>query len=655
MGEPAGADPPAVATTGAVAVAGTAHAAAYDGPPELALCTLVPQPPAGSEWLAEIKYDGYRVTVAVREGDARVYLRSGEDATKRFERIAKAAAALPCTDALLDGEAVVFDERGVSDFGSLQKALGSDPDAIVLVAFDLLQLNGYDVRSLPTTGRKELLATLLADEPEDGPIRYAHEVDGDAPALFEAACAQGLEGVVAKRASAPYPTGRTRTWLKTRCKRAQEFVVGGYTSPEGSRAGFGALLLGYYDEAGSLTYAGRVGSGFSERDLDSVARQLEPLVVDEAPFAGTVPAEGRRLTWVAPHLVAQVRFLEWTSDGRLRQPVFLGLREDKDPRLVVREHPESPPEVAPEADVPRESDGSVAGIRISNPAKRLFPGSSLDKLALARYYEAVAPWMLPEVGERPLTLVRCPVGEGRGTCFYQRHPDRGLPPDVHALTHTLTAHDESDEWLWIDSVAGLVALAQMGCAEIHTWSSRIDHPDRPDRIIFDLDPGPGVAWPQIAETARIVADELRALGFSPFVKSTGSKGLHVVAPIEPVWDFERIRALARTLAERIAAQHPQTVTPRMAKSQRGGRIFLDYVRNAQTSSSVAPYSTRFLGGPPVAVPLEWDELTDTLDIRTLTTDRVLQRVRSGIDPWRSLASGAAGVGVLKAAEQSLSD
>jgi len=644
-------------------------------PPELALCTLVTSLPDTDGWLGEVKYDGYRTTVAIEDGKARFYSRNAKDLTEKVGPLAHAAASLPATTALIDGEIVVFDERGISSFGLLQEALGAHPERIVLAAFDLLYLNGFDLRPLGTKERKELLRALTAGEPPNGPIRYAEYIDDGVPAFMEVACAQGLEGVVAKRANAPYPKGRTRAWLKVKCRRSQEFVVGGFTEPGGSRKGFGALLLGYYD-GDRLQYAGRVGSGFSQQLLSELYEQLLGLEQKDSPF-DPAPDEGPPLHWVEPVLIAQVAFAEWTSVGSLRQPSFLGLRDDIAPRSVVREAPDAadadsqpepddpPPSEEPakpskkgaKAKAPKKSaaaEATVAGVRISNPDKQLFPNSALGKLELAQYYEAIAPLMLPEVAHRPLTLVRCPVGGGQGKCFYQRHPDKGLPKFVGTLDHVLRRHDEPDEWLYIEDVAGLVALAQMGVAEIHTWLSRTDEPRRPDRIVFDLDPGPDVSWEQITQAAVLMRDECASLGFKPFVKSTGSKGLHIVLPIEPVWEFDRIRLFAKSIAERIAGNHPAELTPKMSKKLRPGRIFIDYVRNSETASAVAAYSTRYLEGPPVAVPLAWDELDPDNDVRTwFTTTRVLERAAAGIDPWRDIDDSTVGAKVLRNAEGSL--
>lgn len=637
------------------------------GPPQFALCTLVTAAPFGPEWLAEVKYDGYRLAIVLRDGSARCFSRSGNDVTDRFAALARAAEHLPAASAVLDGEAVVFDDRGATSFGELQNALAGAPERVSFVAFDLLELNGHDLRPLTTVQRQELLATLLkpAGVKREAPgMVVAGHVTGDSAAFLEAACAQGLEGAVFKRADAPYPAGRTRQWLKVKCRREQEFVVGGYTEAQGSRTGFGALLLGYRDETGALRYAGRVGSGFSDRELRELAAVLQDASSEASPFT-PVPQDlgGRAAHWVEPRLVVQVAFAEWTPDGLLRQPSFIAVRDDVDPAAVQREReePDSSAEPEPSADAVAEADAGVPaqdgavvlGVRVSNPDKRLFPESELTKAELARYYEAIAPWMLPEVAERPLTLVRCPVGDAK-SCFYQRHPERGLAAPLTVIRHASANHEESDDWIALDSAAGLVALAQMGVAEIHTWLSRADAPGRPDRIVFDLDPGDGVGWEDVAEAARVVAEECAALGLTPFLKSTGSKGLHVVVPIEPVWEFARVHAMAKAFAESVAARSPQRFTARMPKKERAGRVFIDYVRNSEGASAVAAYSTRHLPGPSVAVPLAWEELDDAqLDIRAFTPARVLQRVRAGVDPWNVLPEDAAGVRALRRAESTL--
>lgn len=638
---------------------------AVPGSIDLELATLVNVPPDGNEWLAEAKYDGYRLVLVLEDGRVRALTRSGADWSDRFPGLVAAAAGLPASSAVIDGEAVVFDDAGVSRFEQLQAALGSHPERISFAAFDLLHLNGFDLRGQPLIARKELLATLLA-EPSGSPsstgavsvvgasgaagssgasaagvLRYADHIVGGGRELFATACSAGLEGVVCKRADSAYVAGRGRDWQKVKCRHTQELVVGGYTEGQGSRGELGSLLVGYYD-GGRLVYAGRVGSGLDERTLGELIALLRAATRPDSPFDPAPALSGHAVHWAEPRLVIEAAFREWTKDGVLRQPVFLGVREDKPAREVVRE-----------AALDRTDFGqpeTVAGVRVTNPQKLLFPETDFEKRALAAYYEAIAPRMLTHVGNRPLTLLRCPVGHGR-SCFYQRHPDAGLPRDVHTLGHMLTGHAEEDMLLWVDSAAGLVSLAQMGVLEVHTWLSRTDMPTRPDRIIFDLDPGPGLSWAQICQGARIVREEFSVLGLRSYVKSTGSKGLHVMVPLEPVWEFGRVRSLCKAIVDGIVSRHPQLFVGKAAKDIRTERIFLDYLRNAEGASAIAPYSTRNLSGPSCAVPLAWDELTDDLDIRAMTPSRVLERVSAGIDPWEHLTDDTVDEPTLLTAEK----
>jgi len=629
---------------------GGASAVPFPGAVDLELAKLVEHPPEGDDWLVEAKYDGYRVALALDAGRCRAYTRSHADWSDRFAPLARAVEALPAASAILDGEAIVLDSSGVSRFGLLQEALSDHPERLGYVAFDLLYLNGYDLRGLPLAERKELLGTLLAEQPASSPVRYADHLRGGAAEFYRRACSAELEGIVCKRAESPYLAGRGRDWQKIKCRYSQELVVGGFTEGAGSRGPLGSLLVGYY-EGDRLVYAGRVGSGLAEAAVTALRTQLDGLERTEGAFDPPPHITGHVVHWSDPQIVVQVAFREWTADGVLRQPVFLGVREDKAAVEVERELPSE--DAASATSSGRADFGqpvTVAGVAVTNPEKHLFPDSAFTKDEFARYYEAIAGLMLPEVGDRPLTLVRCPVGRGQG-CFYQRHPDAGLPEQVHRLPHTLKG--EAVELLYVDTSAGLVALAQMGAAEVHAWMSRTEAPTRPDRICFDLDPGPDVAWPQICSTARLVREECAALGLSAFVKSTGSKGLHVVLPIEPVWEFDRVRTLSKSLADLIVTRHPDTLTAKMAKNVRGGRVFLDYLRNAEGASAVAAYSTRMAPGPPCALPLAWEELADDLDIRAFTPARVLERAARDIDPWRDLGAASAGVRTLRKAESTL--
>ena len=622
-------------------------------PIDVELATLVDSPPQGPGWLAEAKYDGYRLVIALEGGRARAFTRNHADWSDRFAPVCRVVEALPAASAVLDGEAVAFDSAGVSRFELLQKALGAHPERIAYVAFDLLELNGHDLRGMPLAQRKDLLRTLLADEPATSLLRYAEHVDSSAAELYAKACSAGLEGVVCKRADSRYVAGRGRDWQKVKCRHTQELVVGGFTEGQGSRGDIGSLLVGTYD-ASRLVYAGRVGSGFDEHTLVALLGQLTTLAADSSPFDPEPRISGYVVHWVSPAVVVEVAFREWTAEGLLRQPVFLGMREDAEPGLVVRERAE--PQQAAGASNPAEKGFGrpvdVIGVRVTNPKKPLFPESAFPKSSLADYCARVAPAMLPHVAHRPLTLVRCPIGHGRA-CFYQRHPDAGLSTHIRTFSHALTGHAEADELLYVDSAEGLVALAQMGALEIHTWLSRIEAPTRPDRIVFDLDPGPGVEWEQLCDAARVVGDMCTELGFVPFLKSTGSKGLHVVLPVEPVWEFVRVRALAKAIAGRIATASPDSFTGKMSKDVRGGRVFIDYLRNSEGASAVAPYSTRNRPGPSCSVPMAWDELVPSFDIAAFTPERVLERVAKSPDPWADIDRHSAGTRVLQAAEKAV--
>ena len=565
----------------------------FPGAVEIELATLVDRPPDGDDWLVEAKYDGYRLLLAL-DGDAcRAFTRSHADWTERFAPLVRAVRSLPATSAILDGEAVVFDEAGISRFGLLQKALSEHPERLGYAAFDLLYLNGYDLRELPLAERKELLRTLLAEQPADSPVRYAEHTIGGAAEFYRQACSADLEGIVCKRIDSRYVAGRGRDWQKVKCRQSQELVVGGFTEGAGSRSALGSLLVGYYD-GDRLTYAGRVGTGFDEATIASLRTRLEADDLAKSPFDHPPRIRGHVVHWAEPRMVIEVAFREWTAEGVLRQPVFLGVREDKAPGEVIRERPreDAPHSAQPASTAPADHGRpiTVAGVRVTNPDKRLFPDSEFTKAEFARYYEAIASWMLPEVANRPLTLVRCPVGHGRG-CFYQRHPDAGLPAQVHRLPYTLK--NEAVELLYVDSAEGLIALAQMGAGEVHTWLSRTDAPARPDRICLDLDPGPDVTWPQIRATGLLVREECSALGFSAFVKSTGSKGRPSRGTPSGVTDRQDGQGRARR------ARLPRLPAQRRGRERRGAVLDADAARAAVCAPLGMGRVDRRLGHPRV--------------------------------------------------------
>ncbi len=644
-----------------------------DAPLELA--TLVKEPPEGEDWIHEVKYDGYRIKAVLNDGRLRLLTRNELDWTSTFTTIAEAIDGLPVESAILDGEVVAFDAAGVTDFGTLQDAIATKKtERLAYVVFDLLYLEGHDLRKAALLKRKELLQALLETQPTHGVLRYADHVTEGGVHFHAEACAHGLEGSVSKRGSQSYIGSRTRDWLKVRCSHEQEFVIGGFTEPGGSRQGLGSLLLGVYASKGELRYAGRVGTGFNERTLLDLRKALDKLETDEPPFMNP-PRQDGKVHWVKPRLVGEVAFKEWTRDGVVRQPSFQGLRKDKAPEDVTFEVAEEgagggggsgaaddtgssatgASAAATTGGKPRAGgkhafgrDVTVAGVKITNPDKLLFEDSQLTKIELVYYYEKVAPFILPHIANRPLTLVRCPIGRGKG-CFYQKHPDLGVPDTLKTVT--IEEREGPALYMWLNDIPGLLSLAQLGVLEIHTWGSCVKSPYKPDRLIFDLDPGPGVEWKQIVGAAFLLRERLEKLGFTPFVKTTGGKGLHVVIPVKPSLTYNEARPWAKSFVDSVVAEDPDSLVGKMAKNIRAGKIFVDYVRNAQGATAVAPYSTRARPGAPIAVPIEWDELREkSFDPKAFTAETVLQRLgKIHEDPWAAIEKAQASARTLRAA------
>ncbi|RIL00893.1 MAG: DNA ligase D [Proteobacteria bacterium] len=560
------------------------------------LATLADAAPDGDEWLHEIKFDGYRLLCRLEEGEAQLVTRAGNDWTDRFPGLARAVAALPVESALFDGEAVVLDAHGRSDFQQMQGALGQDRPDLVLYAFDLLWLDGWDLREAPLVERKRLLRWLLARAPDRSPLRYSDHVRGRGPDFHAEACRNHLEGIVAKRADAPYRSLRTRAWLKVKCSRRQEFAVVGFTDPAGSRVGFGALLLGAKDAEGRLRYCGRVGTGFDDKTLASLHAALAGDEIAKPPVVGAPRARG--LHWVTPRLVAEVSFTEWTRDGVIRHPSFLGLRADKRPDEVTIEVADPPPPAA--APVIR---AEVAGVRLSNPDRVYWPELGITKSELAQYYERVADRMLPGIAERPLTLRRCPEG-WEGECFYQKHATESVPASVPRVD----IEPGKEPYTMVRDLASLVALVQIATLEFHVWGARADRLDRPDILVFDLDPDAAVPWRRLADTALVLRAFLGELGLVPFVRGTGGKGLHVVVPIERRATWDEAKRFTHAVALALVREAPRHFTAQLSKARRAGKIFIDYLRNDAEATAIASYSTRSRAGAPVAMPLFWEEL-----------------------------------------------
>jgi bifunctional non-homologous end joining protein LigD len=587
------------------------------------LATLAPEAPDGEEWLHEIKFDGYRAICRIDKGKARFLTRHGLDWTDKFRPLAEAVRRVPVnTAAMLDGEVVVLNGHGASDFQALQEALSDGAgERLVYYVFDLLHLDGCDLSGVALEKRKEVLKELLAEL--DGPVRYSDHFDGRGPEVRERACSFALEGVVSKRRDRPFRAGRGRDWIKTKCLSRQEFVVVGHTPPQGERKGLGALLLAYND-GGRLVYAGKVGTGFSEKTLAELLKKLEPTRVDKSALAD--PPKEKGAIWVEPRLVAEVEFSQWTRDGLLRHPSFLGLRLDKEPGEVVREA--ATVQVPLRPGLKRQLDA----VRLTSPDKVLYGQQGITKKGLATYYLEVADRMLPHVAGRMLTLVRCPQGHGK-ECFYQRHAGTGLPAGIKK--QLVKEREQVEPYVYIEDAEGLLGLVQVGTLEIHTWGSRVEDTEHPDMAVFDLDPDPDLPWPRVVEGAKEVRAFLEdELGLKSFVKTTGGKGLHVVAPLQPADDWDTIKALTKAVVTEIAAAAPERYTANMAKAKRRGRIFLDYLRNQRTATFIAPYSTRARPGAPVAVPLAWPELDTGLRSDYFTVETILRRLAGQKrDPW----------------------
>jgi bifunctional non-homologous end joining protein LigD len=639
------------------------------------LATLVKSPPEGDAWLHELKYDGYRIGARIDRGTARLLSRNGKDWTERFAAVRDAVERLSVDRALLDGEIAILLPDGRTSFQALQNAPASAAAGghLAYFVFDLLHLDGDDISRLPLEERKRRLKRLL--KRPGAVLRYADHVVGHGAHVLDEACRQGAEGIVSKRRDAPYQAGRGPTWLKTKCIARQEVVIGGFTDPEGSRAGIGALLIGVYD-AGELIYAGKVGTGFSQASARDLRRQLEKLEQREPPFAPPPRGRlGRDAHWVRPQLVAEVAFTEWTADGKIRHPSFQGLRADKRAEDVVRERPQpvrpaqsvegadDPPDDGaggregsqlvrerasrprPRESAPRSrdrrsttSDVVVAGVRITHAERELYPDIGLTKLQLAEFYEAIAERILPHLIDRPLTLVRCPKGVG-DSCFYMKHSNVWAPAGLRRVQ--VREKTKVGEYLVADSLTALIGLVQMDVLEIHTWNSTAERLELPDRIVLDLDPGPAVEWPAVIAAARLIRTALEALGLTSFVKTTGGRGLHVVTPLEPAASWSECLSFARAVAEAVVRLDPRAYTTTFAKAGRERQILIDYMRNNRTNTSVSAFSTRARAGAPVSTPLAWDELSARLRSDSFTVRNLRRRLaRLQSDPWKAYGTTA---------------
>lgn len=605
------------------------------------LATAAVTAPAGDEWLHEIKYDGYRIVARIEDGAVRLITRGGLDWTAKFPTLAGRLARLPVTSAILDGELVALRPDGTTSFADLQDAISRGRDeALTYFAFDLLYRHGWDLTGATLDARKAALAEIVPPD-AGGMLRYSDHQIGHGPALLERAAAHRLEGIVAKRRNCPYQPGRGRNWLKIKCRNRDEFVILGFTDPEGSREGFGALLLGYYDPGGKLRYAGRVGSGFTGAQLKRLHQRLGEAAVRAAPVALPVGERRKDIHWTRPELVAEVEYAVWTADMLIRQSTFQGLREDKPPREVVYDPDAPPPNASPparraaaEAPAERLRDGSIVfhGVRLSHPDRALYADTGITKQAAAQYYVDIADWALPHLARRPLTIIRATGGKGQ-RAFYQKHVGAGMPDEIKGVKIA----GEDEPFPVIEDVSGLIALVQVGVVEIHPWGSSVGDVERPDRITFDLDPDEGLPWERVTDAAIEVRDALDAIGLKSFAKTTGGKGLHVVVPLRPKLDWDAAKAFAKWVADRMHEERPDAFTANMTKRERRGRIYLDYLRNARGATAVGAYSPRDRAGTTVSTPLSWNEIESGVKPADFTVATVPRRLATlSADPWAEI-------------------
>ena len=591
-------------------------------PPQLA--TLKPQAPDGPGWVHEIKFDGYRLQARLDGGKANLLTRGGLDWTGKFGKaVPKALAALPAKQAIIDGELVVEASGGASDFSALQADLSAGrSDRFAFYAFDLLYLDGQDLREAPLTERKAALARLLEGAPPE--LHYSEHFEENGEMVLRHACRLSLEGVVSKRANGKYRSGRGRDWIKSKCGNRQELVIGGYVPSSTSARAIGSLVLGVHEDGG-FRHAGRVGTGFSRVVAEDLYERLKRLERDSSPFADRLDATARRgVHFVEPELVAEVEFRDWTSDGILRHAAFRGLREDKPAAEVVRED-----EAGPTAKTPARAKPAVT---LTHPDRVYWKDAGVTKEGLASYYAQVWRFMAPYVESRPLALLRCPGGTA-AKCFFQKHAWQGISREILIATDPLDEEGDNS-LLAIDSLDGLIGLVQGAALEIHGWQARLADLERPDQMVIDLDPGDGVAWSAMLDAAREVRARLEAAKLAAFVKTTGGKGLHVVAPLQPRAGWDDVKGFARDLAAAMAADDPKRFIAKAAKAERKGKIFVDYLRNGRGATAIVPYSTRARAGATVAMPLGWDELEPSVGSGHFTVGNAIARLDNlAADPW----------------------
>ncbi|WAI81464.1 MULTISPECIES: DNA ligase D [Achromobacter] len=618
------------------------------------LATLVDGlPPHAEDWLYELKFDGYRLLVRIEGDSVKLYTRNGHDWSAKLPHIVQAFAKLPAKWAWVDGEVVVLNDQGVPNFQALQNAFDSDRTGdIVFYAFDLPFIGCRDLREEPLTVRRDLLAQLMGTAADDF-LRFSVAFKETPSNLVASACKMGLEGIMAKRQSAPYVSRRSDSWLKIKCAKRQEFVIVGYTAPQGAREGLGALLLAVHEDDGALRYAGKVGTGFDRQGLIALHKTLSALETDKKPVSG---GQAKGVQWVKPELVAEVSFGEWTSGGHIRHSVFRGLRQDKPPSQITREKPAAPPRsqaastakprarssakpttkstTKPQAAAPARAKPA----RLTHPERVIDPSTKLTKLDLARYYGLVAPLMLDHLKGRPVSFLRAPSGID-GQLFFQKHLEAAMP-GVKSLPTKLDP--DHPPLLEVPTAEAIMSAVQMNVVEFHTWNAVKTAITKPDRMLFDLDPGEGVKWATMQQAARLVHTMLDELGLASWLKTSGGKGLHVVVPLRRQYDWDTIKSFAQTVVVHLARTLPQIFVAKSGPRNRVGKIFADYLRNGFGATTVSAWSARARPGMGVSVPVAWDELDKLSSGAHWTISNIHERLDAGNAPWDGYALQAVG-------------
>jgi bifunctional non-homologous end joining protein LigD len=663
-------DPPAEPEPEPPAAAGPPAGARKAALPELLqpeLATLVDSPPIDPEnWIYEIKFDGYRMLTRAENGKVRLVTRNGNEWTSKLPELARALEGMELPDGWYDGEIIMPGSRVPADFQALQNAFDSTRTAdIVYYLFDIPYCAGYDLREVPLVERREVLRRVVERKPAKN-VRFSAVFEAPPQEIVASACRLGLEGVVAKRRDSAYVTRRSPDWIKLKCGQRQEFIIGGYTDPKGSRTGIGSLLLGVHDKDGKLRYAGNVGTGFNERTLREIREQLDALPADKPAFAPD-PELPRNAHWVKPQLVAEVAFGEWTRTGRVRHSVFHGLRTDKPPEVIVREEPrhepkpeapakaasasrrkaasprsERPVQTAAKAAEPAASESAEvqlpAALRVSHPDRVIDALSGTTKIELVRYYALVAPLMMEHLKGRPVALVRAPSGVG-GELFFQKHAERYNMPGVEQLDPALSP--DHQPMLEITRTEGLLSAAQMNVIEFHTWNAVKTAIGKPDRMTFDLDPGEGVGWTQVKEAAQLVQAFLSELELPAFLKTSGGKGLHVVVPLKKQFDWDTVKDFSAAIVQHLARTIPDRFVAKSGPKNRVGRIFIDYLRNGFGATTACAWSARARPGLGISVPVRWDELAGLEGGAHWSVATVGQRLEQGNTPWQDYEASRA--------------